>query len=540
MKKIKKSSLNNVVIVMLLIVFILANFSFVFAIDIDTYAFIRVDPNPVGINQTVLVCFWIQPSPTTAGIESGTWQDITIEVTRPDGSVETIADLTTDATGVGWIHYTLSEIGTWTFQMSFPGYTSDAGDYYTPSESNIEALSVQEDPVDYELGDLTCELPDVEIEDWPMFQHDPQHVGFTVSEAPIKNVLWTYETGEPVLSSPAVAYNTVYVGSNDHNVYALNADDGSVVWRYLTGGSVQSSPAVKDDLLFVGSDDGYIYCLNATTGDLKGRFHTGGEVRSSPVITEDRVIVASKSGILYGLDFNDPVSLVWSYPIHGGCEYSSPAVDNGKVFMFSNGLLQCLNEITGELIWTLTIDGSKFSSSTVSNDKLYFGSDASYIAAVDASDGSGIWLFPTEGPVLSSPAIAYGKLFVGCDDGNLYYLDAETGELPFSWEPPGEKIRSSPAVADNVVFVGSYDHYFYALSANDGSVTWRYLTGGIVFSSPAVAEGRVFVGSNDGIVYAFGDSGVCDDCTICIIVIIVIIIIIVAILVLLGRRRKRG
>jgi outer membrane protein assembly factor BamB len=32
---------------------------------------------------------------------------------------------------------------------------------------------------------------------------------------------WRYVTGGPVPSSPVVANNTVYVGSNDHNVYAL-------------------------------------------------------------------------------------------------------------------------------------------------------------------------------------------------------------------------------------------------------------------------------------------------------------------------------
>jgi outer membrane protein assembly factor BamB len=503
--KLGKKNLLNIVIVLLVTVFILANVFLVFAIDIDTDAFITVEPNPVGVSQSVLVCYWIQPPPPLTEIESGTLPDVKIEITKPDGSVENVmAPLgAIDSRCGGSFYWSPNMVGTHTFQMSFPGYTSDGGDYYRRSESNIVTLSVQEDPIDFEIEELTCEIPTAEIEDWPMFQNDPQHVGFTVSDAPSEErLLWTCETGGPVLSSPAVAYNKIYVGSNDHNVYAINADDGSVYWKFLTGGSVQSSPAVKDNLLFVGSDDGHIYCLDATTGDQIRSFDTGGEVRSSPVISKDRVIVLSNSGMIYGFDFNDPLSLVWSHPIQGFCEYSSAAVNDGKVYMFSNGRLRCLNEISGDFLWTEPIIGSRFSSPTVSEGKIYFGSDASYIAAVDASDGSRIWSFPTEGPVLSSPAIAYGTLFVGCDDGNLYYLDAETGELPFSWEPPGEKIRSSPAVADNIVFVGSYDHHFYALS-NDGSLKWRHSTGGIVFSSPAVAEGRVFVGSNDGMVYAF-------------------------------------
>ena len=56
-------------------------------------------------------------------------------------------------------------------------------------------------------------------------------------------------------SSPAVANGVVYVGSDDNNVYALNATTGAKLWSYTTGGDVVSSPAVVNGVVYVGSDE---------------------------------------------------------------------------------------------------------------------------------------------------------------------------------------------------------------------------------------------------------------------------------------------
>ena len=39
-------------------------------------------------------------------------------------------------------------------------------------------------------------------------------------------VKWTFETGEAIVSSPAVAGGTVYVGSSDNFLYAVDVESG--------------------------------------------------------------------------------------------------------------------------------------------------------------------------------------------------------------------------------------------------------------------------------------------------------------------------
>ena len=55
--------------------------------------------------------------------------------------------------------------------------------------------------------------------------------------------LWEFETGGLVYSSPAIGSDgTVYVGSLDKKLYAINGKSGVKLWELETGGAVFSSP----------------------------------------------------------------------------------------------------------------------------------------------------------------------------------------------------------------------------------------------------------------------------------------------------------
>jgi len=82
--------------------------------------------------------------------------------------------------------------------------------------------------------------------------------------------VWSYTTGYVVESSPAVSNGVVYVGSGDRNVYALSATTGAKLWNYTTGNSVRSSPAVVNGVVYVGSGDHNIYALNAAAATSQG------------------------------------------------------------------------------------------------------------------------------------------------------------------------------------------------------------------------------------------------------------------------------
>jgi hypothetical protein len=107
-----------------------------------------------------------------------------------------------------------------------------------------------------------------------------------------------------VYSSPAIgADGTVYVGSGDNKVYALDGKTGAKRWVFTTGDVVYSSPAIgADGTVYVGSYDNKVYALDGKTGANRWEFETGDQVSSSPAIGADgTVYVGSHDYYVYAL-----------------------------------------------------------------------------------------------------------------------------------------------------------------------------------------------------------------------------------------------
>jgi outer membrane protein assembly factor BamB len=68
---------------------------------------------------------------------------------------------------------------------------------------------------------------------------------------------WTYTLDEGLTTAPAIIGNTIYVTSTLGNkTYDLNAESGNLLWSFQTGGYLYSSPAVVDGIAYFGTYDG--------------------------------------------------------------------------------------------------------------------------------------------------------------------------------------------------------------------------------------------------------------------------------------------
>jgi TonB family protein len=131
---------------------------------------------------------------------------------------------------------------------------------------------------------------------------------------------WEFETGGAVESSPAIGSDgTVYVGSIDEKLYAINGKSGVKLWEFRTGGAVESSPAIGNDgTVYVGSNDNKIYALDGETGTKQWEFETGGAVEASPAIGADgTVYVGSDDGKVYALATSSSGPAKSAWPMFG-------------------------------------------------------------------------------------------------------------------------------------------------------------------------------------------------------------------------------
>ena len=248
---------------------------------------------------------------------------------------------------------------------------------------------------------------------------------------------------------------------------------------------VFSSPAVVDGVVYVGSDDGNLYALDAASGEQRWAFATGEAVwlllrRWWTASSTWAATMATSTPL-------DAASGRAALGVRHGrvtAVESSPAVVDGVVYVGSGdashvgkGNVYAIDAASGAQRWSFAAGDVVLSSPAVVDGVVYVGSgrvvgaSESNVYALDAASGEQRWAFLTGGTVFASPVVVDGVVYVGSWDHNLYALDAASGEQRWSFTT-GDPVTSSPAVVDGIVYFGSEDSKLYALeSAPAGTPT---------------------------------------------------------------------
>ena len=274
------------------------------------------------------------------------------------------------------------------------------------------------------------------------------------------------------LSSPAVQANTVYFGSGDGNVYALQADSGTLRWKFHTDNVVHASPAVAQGTVYVGSWDSYFYALDAASGKERWRFKTGEDpkinnqvgIQSSAVVAEGLVYFGCRDSHLYALDANSGAER-WAFDNKGSWVISSPVVRGGTLYFATSdtATVHAVDARTGAARFTLTFDHWPFfSSPALSGNTLYIGSHAGKLIAIDLKAQQTAWTFATDGAQKNAAALskADGSPNYEAAFTDFFYDDMVIGvDRMLSVGA----VLSSPVIDGDTVFFGSWDGQLYAL-----------------------------------------------------------------------------
>ena len=326
-----------------------------------------------------------------------------------------------------------------------------------------------------------------------MFRANPQHSGVydAVGVSQFSKVKWKFHTGGSVISSPAIVNGTVYVGSSDHYLYAIDLEAGTLKWKFKTESRVTSSPAVSGGLVYFESYDGNLYAVDAGSGALKWKFQTAGERRFA------------------GKHLHGALPAAETMPDPFDFYLSSPVVWNGAVYFGSgDGNVYALDSGSGKLKWKYQTGDVVHASPAISDGTLFIGSWDSYFYALDAATGKEKWRLKTgDDPdthnqvgIQSSALVMDGLVYFGCRDSNFYAVDARTGEKKWTFNNKGSWVIASPTAQDGKVYAPTSDSgMFYAFDAKSGAQVFSLnFKGWPMFSSPAIAGHMLYLGSHEG------------------------------------------
>jgi eukaryotic-like serine/threonine-protein kinase len=354
---------------------------------------------------------------------------------------------------------------------------------------------------------IFCTANSQSPDSWPQFRGNYNLTGIAQSQPPAElKQLWTYDAGDVIESSAAIADGTVYVGTGKGELIAVDLSSGKLKWRYSTKEPIgESSPAVGGGLVFVGDLSGVFHAVNASDGKGIWTYKTGSEIKSSPVIVGDRVLIGSYDGNLYCFNARDGKTL-WSFKtenfVHG-----TPAVVDGVAYIAGcDELFRGIRISDGKEVMKIPAGGYTGASPAMVGQSAYFGNFNNEVIRLNLRARRQVWRYShpkRQFPFYSSPAVVDGKVVLGGRDKMVHCLNAATGKAIWTFTTRA-RVESSPAVSGGRVYIGSNDGRFYVLDLAKGTKLWEFTIGSPVSASPAIANGKIVIGGQDGKLYCFG------------------------------------
>jgi len=254
-------------------------------------------------------------------------------------------------------------------------------------------------------------------------------------DADTGNDIWKVQPGGPLRGSPTIAFNAVYVMTQNNQVHALNAADGSTLWS--ESGSVEqagvfgvAAPAAGQGTVITGY----------SSGELAAYRYENGRTLWSDALA--RTSISTEVGSLTDVD-------------------ADPIIDRGRVYALGQGgRMAAYDLVSGQRIWELNLAG--ISTPAVVGDWVFTLTDDAQLLAIARSSGKVRWLNQLKryrnekkrkDPIFwVGPVLAGGRLWVANSRGHLAHADPATGTLT-EFTKLSKSVSLAPVVADQTLYV---------------------------------------------------------------------------------------
>jgi outer membrane protein assembly factor BamB len=274
-----------------------------------------------------------------------------------------------------------------------------------------------------------------------------------------------------------VAYDNgrIYATNGLGYVAALDARNGGIIWQVRPGGPLRGSPTVAADSVYVMSQDNQIYSLKTSNGatnwsnaaalEIAGVFGAG-----SPAFGQGTVVAGFSSGELNAYRYENG-RLVWQDQLQRTSISTSvatlsdvdasPVIDGGQVIALGQGGRMVALELTsGQRMWELNIAGIE--TPWVAGDWVFVVTDDARLLAVARQSGKVRWISQLPayrnpkkkaGPIrYSGPILAGGRLILVSTEGALVNVDPQTGAVQ-NQTSVRAPVSLAPVVANSTLYV---------------------------------------------------------------------------------------
>ncbi|MFB1000580.1 MAG: outer membrane protein assembly factor BamB, partial [Colwellia sp.] len=307
------------------------------------------------------------------------------------------------------------------------------------------------------------------------------------------DVLWESSVGDGVSDyfsriQPSVAYGKLYTASREGDVIAFGLEKGDELWStdlsdlknergffdsrqsaLLNGG-----PVTGIKKLFIGSENGNVFALDAETGKIDWQGKVKGEVIAAPAIDAGILVVNTASGVIKAFNASngqDEWQIEQEVPALTLRGVSAPAISSGGVIVGSaDGTLSVYILENGQQGWTLEVGEASGSTQLervidvdsaplIFGDKIYSISVKGNLTAVDLRTGRMIW--ERQYSSYRQLSISGNTIFLTDIKGHVYGVDRQNGFEKWSQLSLTNRGVTGPAVVGNYIVVGDFEGYLH-------------------------------------------------------------------------------
>ncbi len=277
--------------------------------------------------------------------------------------------------------------------------------------------------------------------------------------------------GGGVASDRARVYATNGLG----HVAALDAATGAVVWTVQPAGPLRGAPTIDGDTLYVMSQDNQVFSLKAADGktnwsnaaslEIAGVFGTG-----SPASARGTVVAGFSSGELNAYRYENG-RMVWQDALSrttistGVAALSDidadPVIEGNFVYALGQGgRMVALDLNSGQRAWEMNIAG--IATPWVAGDWLFAVNDRAQLIAVQRMTGKIRWISQLpqwrnakkeSGPIFyAGPVLAGGRLILANSEGGVFNVDPASGAIQTTTKVDSG-VRFQPVVAGGMLYL---------------------------------------------------------------------------------------
>ncbi len=294
--------------------------------------------------------------------------------------------------------------------------------------------------------------------------------------------IWESQTpndrgNEASLYGGGLAYDNgrIYATNGLGYVAALDERSGGIVWQVRPGGPLRGAPTVANDSIYVMSQDNQIYSLKEADGSSNWSQAAALEIAgvfgsASPAAGQGTVVAGFSSGELNAYRYENG-RMVWQDALQRTSITTSvsslsdidadPVIDRGQVIAVGGGgRMVGLELTTGQRQWELNIAG--IATPWVVGDWAFVVTSDAKLLCISRANGHIRWInklpqfqhpkSKKDEIDYNGPVLAGGRLIVVGSNGVLINIDPVTGSFQ-SQTNVGAGVSLPPVVANSTLYI---------------------------------------------------------------------------------------